>query len=491
MSKLRHGIRRAFGAAAAVSIVAVVATADPTSASTASTQPVFAVAAVLSGSPDDAYVNESIADALDALREADLVDGHTYDYAISSPDPAAAADRIMQLGSEPWGAVVVAGPYEDAVLAAATAHPQRAFVYLPPAEPDAGLELPVNVSVITPDAEEGGAVLGAIAGALDPARIRILWNDVESVTPPGRLFNEGFVASAPAQATVDVAAPLGDLGTIDLLVVNRALSADDAASIAANDVPLLGNAADLSDVTDRVVATSVYRWDLPLREIILGVAAGDLGGNMHRLDLANGGLEIRIGDGSADHATVEAAAAAAIAEIVPPTTTPPTTTPAPATAAPTTPDTQPDATQPATGGGGTAAPATTVPVTAPSTAPPTAPATPAPTNPPAPSAGGCDGMGVGTANQWRANAGVAPLSAAGLGACSWAQQLAQNQSLSHAGGQPGEVVYSGYSCGEAWSGWAGSPSHYAVIVSADYSLGDFQCVTDSNGVVWAVGRLSW
>jgi basic membrane lipoprotein Med (substrate-binding protein (PBP1-ABC) superfamily) len=488
MSKLRHGIRRAIGAAAAVSIVAVVATAEPTSASTAIAQPVFAVAAVLSGSPDDAYVNESIADALDALREADLVDGHTYDYAISSPDAAAAADRIMQLGSEPWGAVLVAGPYEDAVLAAATAHPQRAFVYLPPEVPDAGLELPANVSVITPNAEEGGAVLGAIAGALDPARIRILWNEVESVTPPGRLFNEGFVASVPAPATVDVAAPLGDLGAVDLLVVNRALSADDAASIAANDVPLLGNATDLSDLTDRVVATSVYRWDLALREIIRGVADGDLGGNVHRLDLANGGLEIRIGERSADHATVEAAAAAAISVIVPPTTTPPTTAPAPATSAATTPDAQPNPTQPAPapGVGGTAAPAT-----APTTAPATAPATPAPTNPPAPSGGGCEGMGVGTANQWRADAGVAPLSAAGLGACSWAQQLAQAQALSHAGGQPGEVVYSGYSCSEAWSGWAGSPSHYSVIVSSNYSLGDFQCVTDSNGVVWAVGRLSW
>ena len=487
MSKIRRGIRRAIGAAAAVSVVAVAATAEPTMASTVSTQPVFAVAAVLSGSADDAYVNESIADALDALREADPVDGHTYDFAVSSPDPAAAADRIMQLGSEPWGVVLVAGPYEDAVLAAAASYPERAFVYLPQAVPDAGLELPANVSVITPNAEEGGAVLGAIAGALDPGRIRVLSNEAESVTPPGHLFNEGFVASVPAPATVDVAAPLGDLNSVDLLVVNRALSADDAASIAANDVPLLSNAADLSDVTDRVVATNVYRWDLPLREIIRGVTGGDLGGNVHRLDLANGGLEIRIGVGSAGHPTVEAAADAAIAEIVPPTTIPPTTAPAPANPAPTAPDTQPGPTQPDASGGGTAAP--TVP--APTTAPATAPATPAPTDPPAPSAGGCEGMGVGTANQWRADAGVAPLSAAGLGACSWAQQLAQDQALSHAGGQPGEVVYSGYSCSDAWSGWAGSPSHYSVIVSSNYSLGDFQCVTDSSGVVWAVGRLSW
>ena len=487
MSKIRRGIRRAIGAAAAVSVVAVAATAEPTMASTVSTQPVFAVAAVLSGSADDAYVNESIADALDALREADPVDGHTYDFAVSSPDPAAAADRIMQLGSEPWGVVLVAGPYEDAVLAAAASYPERAFVYLPQAVPDAGLELPANVSVITPNAEEGGAVLGAIAGALDPGRIRVLSNEAESVTPPGHPFNEGFVASGPASATVDVAAPLGDLNTVDVLVVNRALSADDAASIAANDVPLLSNAADLSDVTDRVVATNVYRWDLPLREIIRGVTGGDLGGNVHRLDLANGGLEIRIGVGSAGHPTVEAAADAAIAEIVPPTTIPPTTAPAPANPAPTAPDTQPGPTQPDASGGGTAAP--TVP--APTTAPATAPATPAPTDPPAPSAGGCEGMGVGTANQWRADAGVAPLSAAGLGACSWAQQLAQDQALSHAGGQPGEVVYSGYSCSDAWSGWAGSPSHYSVIVSSNYSLGDFQCVTDSSGVVWAVGRLSW
>ena len=482
MSNLRRRFRRAIGAAATLSIVSIAAIAAPSAASTASTQPVFAVAAVLSGSPDDSYVNESIADTLETLRADDLVGGHTYDYSISSPDPAVAADQIMQLGSEPWGVVLVAGPYEDAVLAAAAAHPQRAFVYLPPAVPETGVELPANVSVITPVAGEGGTVLGAIAGELDPARVRVLSSEAESATPPGQLFNEGFVAAVPAPATVDVAAPLGDLNAVDVLVVNRPLSADDAASIAASGVPLLGNAADLSDVTDRVVATSVYRWDLPLGEIIRAVAGGDLGGDVRRLDLANGGLEIRIGDGSADHPTVAGVADAAIAEIVPPTTIPPTTAPPP-----TAPATQPSATQPASDGG-TAAPA---PTTAPATAPATPAPTPAPTNPPAPSAGGCEGMGVGTANQWRADVGVAPLSAAGLGACSWAQQLAQNQALSHAGGQPGEVVYSGYSCSDAWSGWANSSSHYTIIVSANYSVGDFQCVTDSNGVVWAVGRLSW
>ena len=68
MSNLRRRFRRAIGGATTLSIVAVAAFAEPSAASTASTQPVFAVAAVLSGSPDDSYVNESIADALEALR---------------------------------------------------------------------------------------------------------------------------------------------------------------------------------------------------------------------------------------------------------------------------------------------------------------------------------------------------------------------------------------------------------------------------------------
>ena len=491
MPNLRLAPSRALAAVASAAAVTITAAAPVGAASPASGERVFAIAAVLSGARDDHYINESVTDSLEALRDGELVAGHEYDYAIATPDPAAAADQIMQFGSEPWGVVLVAGPYEEAVLEAAAANPQRAFVFAPTEVPVAELELPENVSMITPDAAEGGAVLAAIANEMTAGRVRVLANEVEGVTPPGQLFNDAFVESVGSSVTVDIAAPLGDLGQVDLLVVNRQLSAGEASEIASRGTPLLGNASDQSGFDGALVASSVYRWDVPLRDIIGRLAGGDLGGDVHHLDLAGGGLEIRIGDGAAGRPGVDTAADAAITAIAPPTTAPPATTAAPAITAPPATDSNPTTppppgTEPAAG-----PPAPAPPTAAPTTPPPPAPPTAAPTNPPAPSAGDCQGLGVGTANDWRANEGVAALAAAGLGACSWARQMASSQSMSHAGGQPGEVVYSGGSCGGAWTAWSGSGAHYSLIVSANYSQGDFQCVVDSNGVAWAVGRLSW
>lgn len=170
-----------------------------------------------------------------------------------------------------------------------------------------------------------------------------------------------------------------------------------------------------------------------------------------------------------------------------PTTAPPTTAP-PATAAPTGGNGgnggSGGGSNGGTGsggegsGGGTAPPAATQP-----------PATPAPTQPPAPSVGGCQGLGVGTANQWRAEVGVGGLSGGGLGSCSWAQHLAQTGTFQHAGGVT-EVIYRGQSCGGAWSGWRNSPGHYNIIINGGFSVGDFSCVVTSDGTAYAVGRLA-
>jgi hypothetical protein len=100
-------------------------------------------------------------------------------------------------------------------------------------------------------------------------------------------------------------------------------------------------------------------------------------------------------------------------------------------------------------------------------------------------------MGVGGANDMRAAVGVAPLGSGGLGSCDWAQHLASTNSFSHGSGYA-EVIFksSGGGCGAAWSAWQNSPPHYNIIVSASYSVGDFVCVTDSDGVSWGVGRLA-
>jgi len=126
--------------------------------------------------------------------------------------------------------------------------------------------------------------------------------------------------------------------------------------------------------------------------------------------------------------------------------------------------------------------------------PPTAPpATPAPTQPPR-TIGACQQLSLDTVNGWRSGLGRSALGSSGSlysGACSWATQLAQTESVGHAPGVGGEVIAMGSgSCSQALAIWQGSGSHYAVLTSALASSGGIACVKDSEGTFWAVGRVA-
>jgi basic membrane protein A len=63
---------------------------------------------------------------------------------------------------------------------------------------------------------------------------------------------------------------------------------------------------------DIVVASQVYKWEVVLQGIVDAVKAGDLGGDSHEINLANGGLIIEFNDGI-DIGDVRAVGEAAIA----------------------------------------------------------------------------------------------------------------------------------------------------------------------------------
>jgi basic membrane protein A len=62
------------------------------------------------------------------------------------------------------------------------------------------------------------------------------------------------------------------------------------------------------------VASQVYKWEVVLQGIVDGVRAGDLGGEAHDINFANGGLALEFND-NVDSGGARAVAEAAVAGI--------------------------------------------------------------------------------------------------------------------------------------------------------------------------------
>lgn len=531
-------------AAATTSAAAPLAAAPP---------PVADVAAVLAAPVDDVGFGQAVAASLGRLRDGGMIADLQVAAGLGSDAAGAAAAIDSFAGGEFELVVVAGDEFDQELQEAAAAHPDQHFAWIAaPDAPDfAEVSALPNVATIVPAAQQGAYVLGELAAALqpDPAAVTLVSSTSEGIDA---LFGSGFalgyadvvdgadVVATPEPATgatlfaggpIEAATAAAEAGAVVLYSGFDATPSNDRFAVAMVyrlDPPLYGVLEGLAagQFPAGVTAATVGNEGITIviapgaalspeavaragetlaalrsgaRDVVIDVPtrirvdAGDtldsiaetLGIPVDRLVEANGlggpepaagtvlvtGLPTRVAAGAPS-------SAASITPNYVSTTAPPTTpapTPAPQDGNPS--GGTPDTTAPAPGTG-TQPPATQPPVTQP-------PAT----QPPQPSVGSCEGMGVGTANQWRAEVGVGPLSGGGLGSCDWARHLAETGTFEHAGGVT-EVIYRGQSCGGAWSGWRNSPAHYDIIINSGLTVGDFSCVVTSDGTAYAVGRLA-
>lgn len=535
---------------AIATVVAVGALAVPTASVTTAAPPAAAadVAVVMAAAPDDLGYGQAINDSVTRLRDGGMIATLDVSGGLAGDEAAAA---IEAYSDDAFDLVVVAGDeFDQQLIGAATSHPDQRYVWI--AAPDApdfseASALP-NVAIVVPAAQQGAFVLGQLAASVsaDPSAVSL-------VTPTGSgldaLFGSGFAlgyADVVDGAEV-VAAPEPAAGA----AVFAGGPFDVASEAAAAGAVVLYSGFDATPFNPQFSAAMVYRLDPPLFGVLDGLAAGQFPAGVTAATIGNEGITIviapgtalppdvvaragvtleaissgardvvievptrvRVGTGETLESVAEslgipveqlveanaltgtdvpagvvlvtglptlvAAGSPATGAIVTPnfvSTTAPPTTAAPATVP--SGDGGSSGSGGPTPGTGTGAPATQPPATQP-------PAT----QPPQPSVGDCQGMGVGTANQWRAEVGVAALGSGGLGSCDWARHMAETGTFAHAGGVT-EVIYAGQSCSGAWTGWRNSASHYDIIVSANYSVGDFSCVVTADGTAYAVGRLS-
>lgn len=263
----------------------------------------FIVGVVMPTSLDDRGFSQSLVDGLESLREAgDIDEIRITDNMVLDEE---AADVIEDWSTEGVDLIIGHGPqYGGLIAKAAGDYPNLSFAW-GHGDETFGLD---NVTAYDAAAGEAAYVLGHVAS-------RLIGEGSVALIGPSQVgddqaFIEGFfigVAASGAEMDVamayiesyvdtDVAADRAReavLNEADVLVSTSGISPGVIAVAAENDIPYFGNQVDNADLAPgQVVASQLYRWDILFREVIVGIKAGNPGGEALQLNLANDGIVI-------------------------------------------------------------------------------------------------------------------------------------------------------------------------------------------------------
>lgn len=303
-------------------------TAAPTSTTPSSTAPSttsdapaeFRIAIVAPSASNDLAFTQSIVDGVGAL--SGVTEVHVTDGTFIVDEAAAAVRAYAEDG---YDLVIAHGSqYGGSLQEIAPDFPDTAFAW-GTSNDTFGLD---NVSAYTAASDEGGYVMGAMAAALSESGVVGVVGPIE--VGDAKLYVDGFVAGAAAQDSgvevnvnyiqsfSDVAlaaeAAQGHVANGADVLTGTAQMVVGATGVAAEHGAMwFGTQANQTALgADIVVASQVYKWEVVLQGIVDAVKAGDLGGDSHEINLANGGLIIEFNDGI-DIGDVRAVGEAAIA----------------------------------------------------------------------------------------------------------------------------------------------------------------------------------
>lgn len=263
------------------------------------------VALVMPSTKTDLAWSQSIYDSLVGLQEHygdDMIEIALTENMFNVTDAAAA---IRDYAADGYNLVIAHGAqYGTSLFELAPDFPETSFAWGTTTNTGAD-EGVTNVFAYEPRAEQGGYVSGVLAANLTEAGIIGLVGPVDA--GDAKLHVDGFVAgvrdfNSDIQVNVSFTGSFGDTALAaeaanthlqagaDVLtgssqqVVGAIGVAKDAG------VPWLGIQADQSPLApDSVVATVLYDWQPTLLEMITSNQAGEYGGRVLQLTLANGG----------------------------------------------------------------------------------------------------------------------------------------------------------------------------------------------------------
>ena len=284
------------------------------------------VAVILPSASNDLSFSQSMADALNRMKESGLISELKVSENMFVVDDAAAA--IRSYAQDGFDIVIAHGSqYGGSLQEIAPDFPNVAFAWGTAADT---FGLP-NVTGYSAASDEGGYVMGVMGAMLAKGASMGVIGPIE--VGDAKLYNDGFVAGAAAQ---DPAVKVGVNYTESFS--DTALAAEAATSFVTGGAKALTGSSQMtvgavgvaknngvawfatnSNQTqlapDVVVASQVYKWDVVLAQLFDKVNAGSYGGETYEINLANGGEVIEFNDAYNLPADVKAAGDKAIAGI--------------------------------------------------------------------------------------------------------------------------------------------------------------------------------
>ncbi|MCO6450599.1 MAG: BMP family protein [Caldilineales bacterium] len=263
------------------------------------------VALIMPSTTTDLSWSQSIYDSLAALQEAygeDVIDIAYTENMFNVTDAAAA---IRDYADSGYDLVIAHGAqYGTSLFEIAPDFPDTSFAWGTTTNTGES-EGVINVFAYEPRADQGGYVMGVLAANLSKAGVIGLVGPVDA--GDAKLHVDGFVAGVHAadpdiKVNVSFTGSFGDTAlAAEAANTHVAAGADvltgssqqvvGAIGVAKeNGIPWLGFQADQSSVAPEVVvATVVYDWKNTLLAMFQKHQAGEMGGEVLQLTLANGG----------------------------------------------------------------------------------------------------------------------------------------------------------------------------------------------------------
>lgn len=289
----------------------------------------FRVAVVMPSPTNDLAFSQSIYDALLSIQSEMGEDNFEIIFAdgMFIVDDAAAA--IRDWASEGFDLIIAHGSQYGSPLAEiAPDFPDTSFAW-GTAGDTFGLD---NVYAYEASSQEGGYINGMIAAMLSESGTVGVVGPIE--VGDAKLYVDGFAAGAVA-ANPDINVNINYIGSFaDVALASEAAQTHAEAGADAltgtaqmvvgaigvaeeKGMPWFGTQANQTELAPSiVVANQVYKWDVILRQMLVNISEGKLGGEAYVINLANGGIVMEYNDGYDLPEDVAAAAQAATDGII-------------------------------------------------------------------------------------------------------------------------------------------------------------------------------
>lgn len=264
---------------------------------------------VVAPSPrDDVAFTQSMVDAVNLIAQER--GGVEIDITDNTFIPEEAAAAVEGYANDDYDLIIAHGTQFGTELQdLVQANPDVAFAWGTSTE-NFGL---TNLYAYSVESQEGGYVLGAMAGRLSQTGTVGLVGPIEIGDAAGYVngFQKGAETEAGSEVLVEYVGSFSEANLAKEAASKQIADGADVLSGTAQlftgaieaaeekgDVLWFGNQANQSNSSpDLVVASQVYHWEIILRQIVADIDRGSLAGRAQTLSLANNGLTIEYNPG--------------------------------------------------------------------------------------------------------------------------------------------------------------------------------------------------